>query len=152
MPQPQQCRIRATVFGNTVSLTHWARSGIEPTSLCILVRFLTHWATMGTARLFNMQVKPTDCSDHPWSRLPGPPDGLHCHRHPILPHVSFQTLVSPNISLHWRSLLRLLPPASNPIWPHPANFFLSCMIVLLVTYLWTPPLALSWGRGSPPPS
>ena len=30
------------------SLTHWVRPGIEPASLCILVGFLTHWATTGT--------------------------------------------------------------------------------------------------------
>ena len=29
-------------------LTHWARPGMKPTSLWILVGFLTHWVTMGT--------------------------------------------------------------------------------------------------------
>ena len=33
---------------NTLSLTHWP--GIEPTSLWILVWFVTHWATMETPR------------------------------------------------------------------------------------------------------
>ena len=52
-PQPQQCRIQAisvtytTAHGKAGSLTHWERPGIEPTSSWILVRFLTHWATMG---------------------------------------------------------------------------------------------------------
>ena len=54
MPQPQQLGIRAvsviytTAHGNSGSLTHWARPGIEPTSLWILIEFLTHWATMRT--------------------------------------------------------------------------------------------------------
>ena len=41
--------------GNTGSLTHWARPGIKPVSLCILVGFVNHWATMGTpiCRLFD---------------------------------------------------------------------------------------------------
>ena len=34
--------------GNAGSLAHWAGPGIEPASSWILVRFLTHWATMGT--------------------------------------------------------------------------------------------------------
>ena len=33
---------------NAGSLTHWEKPGIEPTSLWILVVFLTCWATMGT--------------------------------------------------------------------------------------------------------
>ena len=46
-PQPQQCRIGAesrtytTAHGNAGSLTHWARPGIEPTSLWILVGFVS---------------------------------------------------------------------------------------------------------------
>ena len=46
-PQPQQRRIWAAsvtytmAHGNTGSLTHWARPGVEPTSLWILVRFVT---------------------------------------------------------------------------------------------------------------
>ena len=35
----------ATAHGNAGSLTHWVRPGIKPASSCILVRFLTHWAT-----------------------------------------------------------------------------------------------------------
>ena len=34
--------------GNTGSLTHWARPGIELAYSWILVRFVNHWATMGT--------------------------------------------------------------------------------------------------------
>ena len=33
---------------NTGSLTHWARPGIEPATSWFLVRFVNHWATMGT--------------------------------------------------------------------------------------------------------
>ena len=46
-PQWEQCQIQAisvtytTAHGNTRSLTHWARPGIEPTSSWILVRFIT---------------------------------------------------------------------------------------------------------------
>ena len=46
-PQPQPCRIRATsatsttAHGNARSLTHWARSGIEPTISWFLVRFIS---------------------------------------------------------------------------------------------------------------
>ena len=53
-PQPQQHQIRATsvtcttAHSNTSSLILWARPGIGSTSSWILVRFLTHWATLGT--------------------------------------------------------------------------------------------------------
>ena len=33
---------------NAGSLTHWARTGMEPASSWILVGFLTHWTTLGT--------------------------------------------------------------------------------------------------------
>ena len=34
--------------GNTRSLTHWARPGIKPATAWFLVRFVNHWAMMGT--------------------------------------------------------------------------------------------------------
>jgi len=37
-----------TAHGNTGSLTHWARPGIEPTTSWFLVGFVNHWATTGT--------------------------------------------------------------------------------------------------------
>ena len=37
--------------GNVGTSTHWERPGIEPTSLWILVVFLTHWDTKGTPHL-----------------------------------------------------------------------------------------------------
>ena len=45
-PQSQQLGIQATstyttVHGNAVSLTHWAKPGIEPTHSWILVRFIS---------------------------------------------------------------------------------------------------------------
>ena len=49
-PQPQQHGIWAisgtyiTAHSNARSLTHWMRSGIEPSSSWILVRFINHWA------------------------------------------------------------------------------------------------------------
>ena len=55
-PQPKQCQIRAAsaiytiACGNARSLTPWATPGIEPMSSCILVRFLTCWATTGNAQ------------------------------------------------------------------------------------------------------
>ena len=56
-PEPQQCRIWATsatyttAHGNTRSITHWARPGMEPVSSWILVGFVNHWATTGTPKL-----------------------------------------------------------------------------------------------------
>ena len=38
-------------------LTHWARPGIKPTSSWILVRFLTHWATVGTPLTSGLQFE-----------------------------------------------------------------------------------------------
>ena len=58
MPQPQQRGIWAAsmtytiAHGNAGSLTPWWVPGIEPTSSCILVSFINHWAMTGT------QVKP----------------------------------------------------------------------------------------------
>ena len=37
-----------TAHGNTGSIIHWARPGIKPATSWTLVRFITHWATMGT--------------------------------------------------------------------------------------------------------
>ena len=34
--------------GNSRSLTHWVRPGIEPTTSWFLVGFINHWATTGT--------------------------------------------------------------------------------------------------------
>ena len=55
MPEPQQlCGIRAvsaaytTAHSNTGSLTHWARSGIEPATSWFLVGFINYCATTGT--------------------------------------------------------------------------------------------------------
>ena len=51
---PQQCGIQAesatytTAHGNTGSFSHWERPGIEPISSWMPVKFVTHWATMGT--------------------------------------------------------------------------------------------------------
>ena len=53
MPQPQQCRKRAssvtytTAHSSTGFLTHWVGPGIEPASSQILVGFLTRWAMRG---------------------------------------------------------------------------------------------------------
>ena len=41
--------VYATSCSNAMSLTHWARPGMEPASSWILVGFLTCWATMETA-------------------------------------------------------------------------------------------------------
>ena len=54
MPQPQQCQIWAvsatytTARSNTGSLTHWARTGIEPITSWFLVGFVSHCTTTGT--------------------------------------------------------------------------------------------------------
>ena len=50
MPEPEQCQIWAVsvthtrAHGNTRSLTHWARPGIEPSTSWFLVGFISHWA------------------------------------------------------------------------------------------------------------
>ena len=41
-----------TANSNARSLTHWARQGIEPATSWFLVRFVNHWATMGTPPSF----------------------------------------------------------------------------------------------------
>ena len=41
-----------TAHGNTRSLTHWVRPGIEPVSSRILVRFINCWATTTTPEQF----------------------------------------------------------------------------------------------------
>ena len=52
-PQPQQRQIHAasvnytTAHGNTGSLAHWARPGIEPATSVVTSRILFHCATMG---------------------------------------------------------------------------------------------------------
>ena len=42
---------------NAGFLTHWGRPGIKPESSWILVRFINHWATMGTPRCSYLNVK-----------------------------------------------------------------------------------------------
>ena len=54
LPGPQQCGIQAesatytTAHINAGSLTHWARSEIEPATSLFLVGFVNHCAMMGT--------------------------------------------------------------------------------------------------------
>ena len=51
MPHPQQHRIQAASSAYTTAhgdLIHWARSGIEPATSWMLVRFVNRWAMMGT--------------------------------------------------------------------------------------------------------
>ena len=56
-PQPQWCQIQATLAtyssacNDAISLTHWARPGMDPKFSWILVWFLTHWATTRTPNL-----------------------------------------------------------------------------------------------------
>ena len=63
MLQLQQCGIWAvpatctTAHGNTGSLIHWARAGIQPASSWILVRFINRWATTGTSIQVNFSSK-----------------------------------------------------------------------------------------------
>ena len=61
--------------GNPRSTTHWARPGIEPKSSWILVRLVTHWATMGTPLSDFKKVLPN--SESPWSFC-SPHFGLSC--------------------------------------------------------------------------
>ena len=49
MPDPICiCNLYHNFYSSTGSLTHWVRPAIKPSSSWTLVRFLTHWATMGT--------------------------------------------------------------------------------------------------------
>ena len=63
-PRPQQRRIQAasstypTGHSSARSLTHWARSGIKPATTWFLVRFVNHWATMGTPKMMDLNVRP----------------------------------------------------------------------------------------------
>ena len=41
-----------TAHCNARFLTHWARPGIVPESLSILVGFVNHWSTMGTLKIY----------------------------------------------------------------------------------------------------
>ena len=59
----------ARAHDSTGALTHWVRPGIEPASLWILARFLTHWATIGTPQSF-LFLK----------------DGIVCNWVPLLAH------------------------------------------------------------------
>ena len=45
-----------TARDNAGSLTHWTRPRMEPTSSWILVRFVNHWATMGTPLQINLSL------------------------------------------------------------------------------------------------
>ena len=65
MPQPQPHRIQAasvnytTAHGDARSWSHWARPGIEPTSSCILVGFVTaepQWELTDICLFFNWVV------------------------------------------------------------------------------------------------
>ena len=47
-PTPSMSVTYTTAHGNTRSLTHWARTGIEPATSWILVSFVNHWAMKGT--------------------------------------------------------------------------------------------------------
>ena len=51
---------------NARSLTYWARPWIEPISLWILVRFLTHWATTGTPTQFWIDIQHPRSRDVQW--------------------------------------------------------------------------------------
>ena len=67
MPEPQQCGIRAasatytTAHGNARSLIHWARPGIETATSWFPVRFLNHWATMGTPETASYLLTSCPC-------------------------------------------------------------------------------------------
>ena len=57
-PEPQQRGIQGpsatytTAHGNTGSLTHWARPGIQPATSWFLIRFANHWAMTGTPYIY----------------------------------------------------------------------------------------------------
>ena len=49
--------VYTTTHGNTRSLTHWARPGIEPASSWILVGFVNCWAMEGTPHPYFLMIK-----------------------------------------------------------------------------------------------
>ena len=56
--------------GNAGSLTYWVRPGIEPTSSCILVGFVNHWAMKGTPRPWKISFYTWWYGYlHPWGAL-----------------------------------------------------------------------------------
>ena len=55
-----------TTHSNARSLTHWVRSGIEPASSWIPVRFLTCWATTGTPTFLIEWIQYSSCSALPY--------------------------------------------------------------------------------------
>ena len=69
-PGPQQHQFQAasasytTAHGNAGSLIHWARPRIEPTTSWFLVRFVNHWATMGTPFSENNFLRGIYISDY----------------------------------------------------------------------------------------
>ena len=65
---------------NARSLTNWARLGVEPASSWMLVRFINHWAMMGTPKVtfkwsfskcWNLDLNP--------SRLFSKPGATNCY-------------------------------------------------------------------------
>ena len=68
--------IGATVAGlhhshsNAGSLTQWIRAGIKPTSLWILVRFLTCCTTIGTLRTIKTLIKESEDHEKKWKDIP----------------------------------------------------------------------------------
>ena len=73
MPEPQQHGIGATsvthttAHGNAGFPTHWARPGIEPTTSWFLVRFVNHWAMMGTPGFFYCYYFFNGCTCSIWT-------------------------------------------------------------------------------------
>ena len=74
LPQPQQCTILAmsvtypTAYGNAKSLTHQARPEIKPASSWMLVKFVNHWAMMGTPGKIKKKKTKTKTENHPKPR------------------------------------------------------------------------------------
>ena len=70
MPKPQQCQIQATsatyttAHGNTRSLTHWARPGIEPATSCLLVGFVSPAPRWELRHFFFFLIEEREL-DHP---------------------------------------------------------------------------------------
>ena len=106
-PEPQQRGIpdmSATytiAYGNAGSITHWARSGIEPKTSWFLVRFVNHWATTGTplTKVNSMSSDSTDVGE-PWMEGEGETRALGTQAstlwNPAFTHLSLYLLFIPN--------------------------------------------------------
>ena len=121
----------AKACGNTGSLTHQARPGIEPTCSWILVGFLTYWATTATPSVESFYI----CSNTSpsFSHAPHPP-----HIFLLLHRKTFQWLSTliifiSSFSTHSSAHSFLDFPTCHSVIINPEDFFL---VSLTLSSIW----------------